>query len=45
MEEDEFLFADGFDNAVMGVASRAGQPDVMAYDYKGAFKSWWNVTT
>jgi hypothetical protein len=31
--EDEFLFADGFDNAVMGVARRAGQPDVMAYDY------------
>jgi len=32
--EDEFLFAEGFDNAVMGVARGAGQPDVMAYDYK-----------
>lgn len=32
--EDELLFADGFYNAVMGVASRAGQPDVVAYDYE-----------
>lgn len=32
--DEEFLFADGFDNAVMGIASRAGQPDVVAYDYK-----------
>ena len=29
----EFLIADGFDNAVLGIARRASQPDVVAYDY------------
>ena len=33
MEEDELLFADGFDNAVLGIARRASQPDAVAYDY------------
>ena len=32
--EDEVLFADGFDEAVLGIARRAAQPDVVAYDYE-----------
>ena len=29
----EALFADGFDDAIIGVASRFGLEDVVAYDY------------
>jgi len=29
----EFLIADGFDNAVLGIAKRACHPEVVAYDY------------
>ena len=28
----EALKADGFDDAIIGIASRCGQPDVIAYD-------------
>ena len=34
MEEDALLFADGFEEAVLGVARKATQPDVVAYDYE-----------
>ena len=34
MEEDSLLFADGFEEAVLGVARKATQPDVVAYDYE-----------
>ena len=30
--DDELLFADGFDVAVIGVGSRCGEPDVVVYD-------------
>tara|TARA_R100001530_G_scaffold26568_3_gene21328 strand:- start:3516 stop:3827 length:312 start_codon:yes stop_codon:yes gene_type:complete len=32
--EDEVLFADGFDEAILGIARRAAQPDVVAYNYE-----------
>ena len=32
--EDELLFADGFDEAVLGIGRRAAQPEVVAYDYE-----------
>lgn len=31
--DDCLLFADGFDDAVIGVAMRCGMDDVVAYDY------------
>jgi hypothetical protein len=31
-DSDDMLKADGFDAALIGVASRCGQPDVLAYD-------------
>lgn len=30
------LFADGFDDAIVGVGRRASQPDVVVYDYDKA---------
>ena len=33
-EEEDFLFADGFDEAILGVGRRATQPEVVAYDYE-----------
>lgn len=30
--DPEILIADGFDNAIVGIASRCGSPDVLAYD-------------
>lgn len=32
--EDALLFADGFDEAVLGIGRRATQPEVVAYDYE-----------
>ncbi len=32
--EDNILFADGFEEAILGIVRRAGQPDVIAYDYE-----------
>lgn len=29
---DGMMVADGFDDAIIGIASRYGQPDVLAYD-------------
>lgn len=31
--DNELLFADGFDEAVIGIASRGGAMDVVCYDY------------
>ena len=33
-DEEDFLFADGFDEAILGVGRRATQPEVVAYDYE-----------
>ena len=33
-EEEDFLFADGFDDAILGIGRRATQPEVVAYDYE-----------
>jgi hypothetical protein len=30
--DDELLFADGFDDAIIGVATRCGQPPIVVYD-------------
>jgi hypothetical protein len=30
--DDELLFADGFDEALLGVATRCGQPTIVIYD-------------
>jgi len=30
--DDELLFADGFDDAILGVAGRCGKPPVVVYD-------------
>jgi len=30
--DDETIILDGFDNCVIGIASRIGQPSVLAYD-------------
>tara|TARA_R110002020_G_scaffold144841_1_gene318034 strand:- start:2210 stop:2437 length:228 start_codon:yes stop_codon:yes gene_type:complete len=30
--EDEILFADGFEEALVGIGSRCGQPDIAVYD-------------
>ncbi len=30
--DEELLFADGFDDCIIGVASRFGQEDIVAYD-------------
>ena len=30
--EEEMLKADGFDDAILGVARRCGQPDILSYD-------------
>lgn len=30
--DEELLFADGFDGAILGVAERCGQPPVVVYD-------------
>tara|TARA_R110002110_G_scaffold398754_1_gene614418 strand:- start:45 stop:329 length:285 start_codon:yes stop_codon:yes gene_type:complete len=30
--EEQILFADGFDKALLGVGSRFGQPDIAVYD-------------
>ena len=32
--DEELLFADGFDEAIIGVCSRFGQEDIVAYDYE-----------
>ena len=32
--EDYVVFADGFEEAILGMARRAGHPEVVAYDYK-----------
>lgn len=32
-DDPDLLFADGFDDAILGVARRCGSPDVVAYDY------------
>ena len=35
--DDELLFADGFDDAIIGITSTKGKEDVVCYDYeKGA---------
>ena len=31
--EDYLVFADGFEEAILGLARKSGHPDVMAYDY------------
>ena len=31
--EEQMLKADGFDEAVLGVGRRCGQPDLLVYDY------------
>jgi hypothetical protein len=31
--DPDLLLADGFDEAILGVASRCGSPDVVVYDY------------
>ena len=33
-DEEDFLFADGFDDAILGIGRRATQPEVVAYDYE-----------
>jgi len=33
-EEEDFLFADGFDDAILGIGRRGTQPEVVAYDYE-----------
>jgi hypothetical protein len=30
--DDELLFADGFDDAILGIAERCGQPPIVVYD-------------
>jgi hypothetical protein len=32
MDVDGLLTADGFDAAIIGIGSRCGQPDIVAYD-------------
>jgi len=32
-ENPEALLADGFENAILGICERFGQPPLMAYDY------------
>jgi len=31
-DDEELLFADGFDEALLGVATRCGQPPLVVYD-------------
>jgi len=31
-DDEELLFADGFDDAIIGVGNRCGQPPVIVYD-------------
>jgi hypothetical protein len=31
-DDPDLLFADGFDDAILGVASRCGQPTIVVYD-------------
>jgi hypothetical protein len=31
-DDPDLLFADGFDDAILGVATRCGQPPVVVYD-------------
>ncbi len=31
-DDDELLFADGFDDAILGVGTRCGQPTIVIYD-------------
>ena len=33
-DEEDFLFADGFDDAILGIGRRGTQPEVVAYDYE-----------
>ena len=33
-DEEQMLKADGFDEAVLGVVRRCGQPDLLVYDYQ-----------
>ena len=33
-DEEQLLKADGFDEAVLGVGRRCGQPDLLVYDYQ-----------
>ena len=33
-DEEDFLFADGFDEAILGIGRRATQPEGVAYDYE-----------
>jgi len=33
MEEEQLLKADGFDEAILGVGRRCGQPNLLVYDY------------
>lgn len=33
-DNPEALFADGFDDAIVGVARRCGQPTLVVYDYE-----------
>lgn len=35
-ENPEALFADGFDDALVGMAERCGQPTLAVYDYEKA---------
>lgn len=35
---DEMLFADGFDEAIIGIVERAGQPTVALYDTRKCIK-------
>jgi hypothetical protein len=36
--EDHMMLMDGFDDCIIGVAERNGQPNLLAYDAKKIFK-------
>ena len=36
--EETFLFADGFDDAILGISSRIGDDSLLAYDYDKCIK-------
>ena len=38
-EDEEFVFADGFDDCIIGVAERFGQPSVVSYSKSKIIRS------
>lgn len=36
--EDHMMVMDGYDDCIIGIAERCGQPNVLAYDTKKVFK-------